>query len=232
MDFDREIQIVSKIVRGSSLTMIRPLIAITAMISTFSLGKMYEFKFRPDKYGTQPVIPLNEFPQGLAGPDWSETNFVMDEAIAKRAGVSEYINNLYSKDENTVWFYVGYYDGRKIEGLHQPEICFPGSGWKQINKTIEQLNITNLRDVRFNALEFEKNGVHRYTLYTFYYKGKFEPDQSVIERGRAFSDRHFAIITISANISESRDASRTLIEELSDSLLKQVIKQLPESKTN
>ena len=212
--------------------MFRPLIAIVAMISTFSLGKIYEFNYRPDKSGIQPIIPLNEFPRGLAGPDWSETNFVMEEAVAKQAGVSEYINNVYRKNDNVVWFYVGYYDGRKIEGLHQPEICFPGSGWNLVNKTIEQLNITNLRNVRFNVLQFEKNSVGRYTLYTFYYKGKFEPDQSVIERGRAFSDRHFAIITISANISESRDASRTLIEELSDSLLKQVIKQLPESKTN
>ena len=194
---------------------------------------IYQFNFDNSSAGVPTITPLENFPWGIAGEDWREERNPLDERVIRIAGVTEYLNCTYAKKRKpSIWFYVGYYDGAIVESMHQPEICFPGSGWTQENKRIEEFFVPEIDNVKFNVIEFKKNRMTRVTAYTFFYRGIFQPDQSVVEKGRAFGDRHFAIITVATDTQDSIQQAKSYLEGLLQSTIPELLKHLPLSNQN
>ena len=202
-------------------------ILVCALSAKFAYQKLFDIS--PDGIPTR--MKLSEFPWGLAGEEWSESRQDLEEKVERKAGVSEYLNCTFTKKRQApIWLYVGYYDGHSVESMHQPEICFPGGGWKTQNKRIENFNLPGVEEASFNLIEFKKSLQLKITAYTFFYENKFQPDQAQLERGRVFGERHFAILTVATNVSDSIEESRDNIEELLSKIIPELLKHFPAAK--
>ena len=193
----------------------RPVVA-TCILSLALISKLiYQGLFDISNEGVPTRVPLQEFPWGTTGAGWFEKRRPLEKRVERIAGINEYLNCVFTKQrEAPIWFYTGYYDGSSLESMHQPEICFPGSGWEMQNKRIETFSIPGVNHAEFNVLEFKKNTQLKLTAFTFYYEGKFQPSQTYVEKSRVFGDRHFAIITTATNVTETVEHARENIEEL------------------
>ena len=208
----------------------RPIIAASILGLALIIKLVYQSIFNVSHQGIPPTIPLDQFPWGVVGGGWSENRQPLEERVERIAGIDDYLNCVFTKHrQSPIWLYVGYYDGSSLESMHQPEICFPGAGWRAQNKRVETFLVPGLDNVYFNVLEFKKNQQLRLTAFTFYYEGEFQPDQFYVERGRIFGERHFAIITTATNVSESIEHSRRDLEELLSSVIPKLLKHLPSS---
>lgn len=209
----------------------RPIIAASVLLVALILKVGYQHTFDLSEEGIPTKKSLKEFPWGLVGKGWSESRQPLEESIEQKAGISEYLNCTFTKvRQPSIWCYVGYYDGHSMESMHQPEICFPGSGWEAQNKRIENFNIEGIDNASFNLIEFKKSLGVKLTAYTFYYEGKFQPSQSYLESGRVFGERHFAIITAATNVQGSIDVAKNNLEELFSKFLPELIKHFPPPK--
>ena len=210
----------------------RPIIA-TLIFSLALITKVaYQAIFDVSDKGMPTRIPLKEFPWGIVGEGWSEKRVELEERVEKIAGITEYLNWVFKKHrESSIWFYVGYYDGSSLESMHQPEICFPGAGWEIQNKRIESFSIPGVDNASFNLIEFKRNTQLKLTAFTFFYEGKFQPDQIYVEKGRVFGDRHFTIITTATNVYDSVDNARDNIEELVGQIIPKLLEHLPPSES-
>ncbi len=157
--------------------------------------------------GIPPRQPIAQFPMEAPGPEWRGYDVPLEPATVRLAGVSQYLNRSYRRngcDSISFSFYVGYYNGSTVEALHTPEVCFQGFD-------IEKREVIDVPSawmpLRFNLLEFKTHNRRRVAAYTFFYKGGFEPDESAIRKGRAFSSRYFAELIVTAEFVDRGDIS-------------------------
>jgi hypothetical protein len=131
-------------------------------------------------------VPLESLPLQILGEGWRGENVPLDPDVKQRAKVAAYVQRTYQGDRASLWFYVGYVDRWVPEAIHHPDVCFPGSGFEQIAKnaiTVPDATIgtpLNFREYLWNS----PRGGGTYTLSTFYYNGKFEPDEWKLALGR------------------------------------------------
>lgn len=161
--------------------------------------------------------------------DWKGMHIELDDRIVEEAGVTEYVNAVYSKRSANAWFYVGYYDGSTMGSIHQPELCFPGNGWESGDRSTLDV-ATGTDDVAtFNSVLFRKGARARLAAYAFFYEGRFHADQSVVESGRVFGSRHFAVVTVALEFFGPVEAATENIEDLLERAVPRLLDYLPKS---
>jgi len=187
------------------------------ILCTFAVGRLgYDSLFGIGISGVPPQRPFSEFPTDAAGKGWKGWNVTLDREVVRKAGVSQYIKQHYLYEGFNFSFYVGYYNGSTVDSIHQPEVCFPGAGFRLKSRDVVTFHSDWSKELRFNLLQFEKDRRQNLTAYTFYYRGLFEPKESVIYRGRAFSSRYYAILIISVDFldRDEMDRARALLANL------------------
>lgn len=171
--------------------------------------------------------PLTQFDLELG--DWRGAQIELEDGVVNRAAVSEYLNAVYSKRGANAWFYVGYYDGSRMASIHQPELCFPGNGWEAKDRSVLTITTASTGVANFNSVRFQKGARSRLATYSFYYKGQFHADQAVVENGRVFGPRNFAVFTVSLEYHGSVDKAKDNVEEILNQALPRLLDYLPRS---
>jgi EpsI family protein len=207
----------------------RSITAAVILAVALGLKTAYQAAFRIESEVMPTRIPLAQLAPEMPGTGWKGRAEVLEEATRQRAGVTEYVNSFYERQGNRVWFYVGYYDGSRIESIHQPMVCLPGSGWKLESSRVEVLEIPGVGETPFNVAVFSHYRARRLAAYTFFYKGAFAAAQSAVESGRIFGDRHFAIVQLSSDVLSSEEATWTNCKEIIGDRMPKLMEHFPAS---
>ena len=161
-------------------------------------------------------IPFSLLHMDAVGPGWIGENVPLDEDVERQARVTAYIQRNYRKGGLSLWFYVGYVGHWSPGSIHHPDICFPGSGFELVAKGTATIPAPGLsKELRFK--EFRWKDPHEgetYTLSTFYYNGKFEPEEWRLRWDSLFGVRYFAIITISGSQTGSLEETRSEYQDV------------------
>ena len=152
-----------------------------------------------------PRKPLAEFPRELP-EGWVARDVPLAPEIIRRAAVSHHLNRVYQRSDGaSIYLYLGYYDGRSIDSIHHPEVCFPGEGFEIASDGRPVIGDPRPNPLHVRWIEFKKGLQRRVTAYAFYVNGRYEPDPSSVYQARMRGVRHYAILTLSISV---RDASR------------------------
>lgn len=192
--------------------------------------------------GSPPVLdpvpiarPLSEFPRGLVGASWKETDLPLDERTLEVSRVSDYLQRSYNRPREHFWFYVGYVDHWDTSAIHHPEVCFPSVGLDLSDRTILGVEVPGLGDrhddprVRFNELLWKDElGNPVYTLYTFYFNGRFEPRDTKMRAENTLGIPYFAVVTLSRPLSKTAiEAGKEQLQEAARLLLPSLVEHFP-----
>ena len=111
----------------------------TIVASIIMIGTMAFLGFMGQARDVVPLKPFSSFPKQIGGWAGKEEHF--DQKIYDILGVSDSILcNYVTPDGNRIQLYVGYYKSQRQGSLiHSPKNCMPGSGWKIIETSIEEL---------------------------------------------------------------------------------------------
>lgn len=190
--------------------------------------------------GRDPVplaAPFEPFGGPGLGEDWERESQVLSDDVVGESRVTDYLYHLYRKpgEGRLFWLYVGYVDHWDPEAIHHPKVCFPSAGLDLVEVGEIDLPVTlpsraaaggeESREIRFNELvSRDSRGQSLYTLYTFYYRGKFEPSQRRMHADRVLGIPYFAIITISGPlVGGSLEDTRAEFRESVGTLIPQVL---------
>jgi len=166
---------------------------------------------------TNPVplrIPLSEFPREALGSDWTGWDVPLDENVEKRARVSAYLQREYKSRGSTLWFYVGYVAKWSPGSIHHPSICFPGSGFELEDTATVVVAVPGMQEEALftEYLWRTPQGGGTYTLSSFYYNGKFQPEEWRLRMDSLSGIRYFAIVTLSGSLASSMEETRELYQ--------------------
>ncbi len=129
------------------------------------------------------IIPLREsfsnFPTAIGG--WTGHEELIDSDtldLLKATDVRDW--DFVTPDaKQSVNFFVAYYDSQRNERtFHSPMICLPGSGWKTINQSVRQINLSPraTNALHLNRLIIERGMSRLLVYYWFEQRGVSEPD--------------------------------------------------------
>ena len=171
----------------------------------------------------------------------------LEEAVERLAGTTSYLQRTYQRDGQALWFYVGYVGGWSPEALHHPGVCFPGNGLELEQEKIVTISPhapgigppsglaptlegkSSKTDFRFKEFLWRNlGGGGTFTLSTFYYHGKFEPEEWRVRADRIIGIRYFAVITISGAFSGSADETRDICYEAVRKAVPRLLEHFPE----
>ncbi len=101
---------------------------IIILIVCFALTSVLVYRTSPSKVVNKQV-PLSQALSDIKG--WTSTKPVaLDQEIVDALELDDYVNQSYSKGDERVSLYIGYYlSTRKVGAAHSPLVCFPGQGW-------------------------------------------------------------------------------------------------------
>lgn len=113
---------------------------IIILIVCFALTSVLVYRTSPSKVVNKQV-PLSQALSDIKG--WTSTKPVaLDQEIVDALELDDYVNQSYSKGDERVSLYIGYYlSTRKVGAAHSPLVCFPGQGWMISNKDRTALTI-------------------------------------------------------------------------------------------
>lgn len=121
----------------------------------------------------KPNKSFDQFP--LKIDNWQGRKSKLDEQVYNILGVEDYIlANYVNPSGEYVNLYVGFYQSQK-EGdiIHSPKNCMPGSGWKIIDTSIEQVDLSgNGSQTKVIRLLLQKGVEKQVVLYWFQSRGR------------------------------------------------------------
>lgn len=178
----------------------------------------------------QQPVPLRQsfdrLPMDLLGPGWTGEDSVLDESVIERAQISQYVQRNYWRAAANLWLYVGYVDRWKPGSIHHPEICFPGSGYELVSQQDVLLSAPGF-DQPMSFKEFfwtSPRGGGTYTLFSFYYNGKLEPNDWRLRLDSIAGVRYFAVVTLSGNQLGSVEETRAVYQDALKRIMPQLVK--------
>lgn len=145
------------------------------LVSIIMIGTMVLLGFLSQAKDVPPLKPFSSFPKQIGGWVGKEDHF--DKEIYDLLGVDDSILcNYFSPEGNQVQLYVGYYKSQRQGSLiHSPKNCLPGSGWKIIHTSIEDLSFPTYPNEKPKAIKLilQKNQEKRVVLYWFQSRGRY-----------------------------------------------------------
>ncbi len=104
-------------------------------------------------------------------------NSRLSSAIVDSLELDDYIFQTYQKGNDRVVLYVGYYfSGKKVGAAHDPQVCYPGQGWKLSGKERQEQRIDNYGSINYSRIVAELNGQKDEIFYWFQVAEKTAPD--------------------------------------------------------
>jgi len=119
-----------------------------------------------------PRKQFSSFPKQIG--EWSGTVSYFDQYVYNILGVDDSILILFNgPDKKQVQVYVSYYQSQREGGLiHSPKNCMPGSGWKIVSTSTEEVT-TSKKNIKVMKLLIEKDLNKQVVLYWFQSRGRY-----------------------------------------------------------
>ncbi len=194
-----------------------------------ALRLSYDGWLGPDLAPVPLRVPFSELPMDIVGVCWSGEDVPLDKDSERVAKVTAYVQRRYRRPGQELWLYVGYVSGRVPDA-----ICFPGSGL--ILTTEEQVTLIHAdlgRALRFKESQWRNPlGGGAYSLSTFYYNGRFEPEAHHLLAERILGVRYFAVITISCSFMGSPGDARQYCQDAVQEAMPSVLRHFPDEVQN
>ncbi len=110
--------------------------------------------------------PLKDIPVDING--WHADNVSLGIRVRNILGVDDYLFRKYSKDDDIIYVYIGYYNLQKPGALiHSPKHCLNGEGWGVIkSEKISFIPCAN-KLVHANRLILEKDNNQQMVIYWY-----------------------------------------------------------------
>lgn len=88
--------------------------------------------------------------------------------IVEELKLDDYVFQTYMQNNNSVSLYVGYYfTGKKVGAAHDPQICYPGQGWKLSNKQRQSTTLKAGMTINYSSIIADLNGKKELIYYWF-----------------------------------------------------------------
>lgn len=196
--------------------MSRAFVLALVLWGAYGLRLICERTLLPDTTPVPLRVPFSRLPMDVVGPEWRGTFIPLEEDVRKQAHVTDYLQRRYQRQDFSFWLYVGYVGRWSPEAVHHPDVCFPGSGFTLERKESITIPAPGVApELRFKEFLWRSpRGMGTYTLSSFYYNGKFEPDDWRLRGDSLFGIRYFAIVTVSGDRRESLEETRNVYHEV------------------
>lgn len=124
---------------------------------------------RPDSTPPTKKRVLREALSNIEG--WENKGLTpLEENISEALLLDEYVNNIYSRGNDQVFLYIGYYHTtKKVGAAHDPTVCFPGQGWVLSDKDKKKL-VLDKEDgisISYSLMKAVRGEETRFLLYWF-----------------------------------------------------------------
>jgi len=150
---------------------------IIILIIFFALTSVFIY-WRPSSRAIEKKIPLTQALSDIKG--WkSAMSTQLDPRIVKALKLDDYVNQTYSKGNNTVSLYIGYYlTTKKVGAAHDPLVCFPGQGWvlSDTQKDKIVLNPKPEDPIPYSSMIAQRGSQKELIIYWFQSYDKTNPD--------------------------------------------------------
>lgn len=115
---------------------------------------------------------LGGFPLTVGVWQGQDTPFAED--IVQAAGVTDYINRVYTnRSGDSLGFYVGYYASQRTgQTIHSPKHCLPGGGWTPLYSSKLKIALSSGRDITVNEYVIGKGLDRQLVLYWYQEQGR------------------------------------------------------------
>lgn len=190
----------------------------------------YDRALAPARTAVPLRVPFSELPMDILGRGWDGNDVQLDPETLQVAQVTSYLQRRYRRGNHLVWLYVGYVGGRTTDAIHHPDVCFPTMGLRLSRRGELAVEVGSPpAAATFKEYLWESaTGGGTYTLSTFFYNGKFDPDESSLRAERLFGVRYFAVITLSVNVPGSVDEARRILLGAVGEVVPRLLKHFPD----
>ena len=160
--------------------------------------------------------PLAELPPDVLGPGWRGVDVPLEPEVIERAGVTSHLQRQYVRGEQRLWLYVGYVGRWRPDAIHHPAVCFPASGYQLISEGRAAIEpAAGTAGGGFKELSWrDPRGGGIYTLSSFCYRGKYQPDELRLRWDAIGGIPWFAVVTLSGTPLPSLEETRGLYTDL------------------
>ena len=171
-----------------------------------------------------PREPLSSIPKSFEG--WESADQAFPTEVLENLQVDEYLMRRFTKGNDSIWLYVGYYKSQKEGSMpHSPRHCYPGSGFYPIRNDVISIpvNYFGVRDIRTNLYVFAKGAEREIVIYWYQSRGRVIANEYVekmylvgdaILRNR--SDGALVRFSTAAKSETEETATRRLLAFVSD----------------
>lgn len=113
------------------------------------------------------AISLSEFPSELG--NWRAVATGLDEAVEKVLLVEDAWSATYVDGRGvSLSLFIGYYADESIGKLHQPTVCYPGSGWTLMRREKVRLLADGAAGIPANLILFKRGASRQAVLYWYH----------------------------------------------------------------
>ncbi len=111
---------------------------------------------------------------------WNSNGFSpFDQKIVDALELDDYANQSYTKGQDIVSLYIGYYlTTKKVGAAHSPLVCFPGQGWVLSDKKSGELILNQETDnsLSYSSMIAQRGQQKELVIYWFQSYDKTNPD--------------------------------------------------------
>jgi EpsI family protein len=177
---------------------------------------------------------LASFPVSIGG--WVGSDQEFPNSILKILLVDEYIMRKFTKGNNSIWLYIGYYNNESKGGPHSPRHCYPGSGFNPIKNEIISIPVvrTGRDKINPNKYVFARGMEREIVIYWYQARGRVISDEYAekyyVIRDKIFRKRSDeALIRFSiAATAETEEAQGKLLESFVSTVYPEIPKVVPD----
>jgi EpsI family protein len=171
-----------------------------------------------------PREPLSSIPKSFEG--WESADQAFPTEVLENLRVDEYLMRRFTKGNDSLWLYVGYYKSQKEGAMpHSPRHCYPGSGFNPIRNDVVPIpvNYQGVREIRANRYVFAKGAEREIVIYWYQSRGRVIANEYVeklylvrdaILRNR--SDGALVRFSATATAKTEESATRSLVTFVSE----------------
>ena len=111
---------------------------------------------------------------------WENNGFSpFDQKIVDALELDDYVNRSYTKGQDIVSLYIGYYHTtKKVGAAHDPLVCFPGQGWALTDKKSGELILNQETDnsLSYSSMIAQRGLQKELVIYWFQSYDRTNPD--------------------------------------------------------
>jgi EpsI family protein len=159
-------------------------------------------------------VALSQFPQQIG--DWHAVTVGLEADALQMLQLSDFWAATYEDSHGAVIsLFLGYYPDEAVGKLHQPTICYPGSGWTMVRTAEVRLLDDGTRNsgIEANQLLFTKGQNAELVLYWFHIPGATVANPTLSKLHRLVSvfrggfSRSIVKVQVGLPVAESEEAT-------------------------